>query len=296
MTKLEKQFEILRQWVCDFNVPLCPIQNRSKAPHVASGVGGFKCATTNYEKILRFCGHGDDESYDNWLNDNWLMSNFDTDNHQNWCAYIEETPYVVLDFDSKEAWNWWLEEYGEPDTLIIKTSRGYHCWFEAPKGTTKNYLKNNSIFEDLPYWEKIEMKTKTIIVPPTDFVDMNNNTKKYRFFNQKEIAELPMDIMRLFFERKKKARVAKSTSNLKKDISGWGMEDLFAAELEEIANAKEGQRYFALRRNACRVFGGCDVTGWRDAAKLMAHAARRAGLGDDEIKNTILSAKKYIYG
>lgn len=59
-------------------------------------------------------------------------------------AVIVPKGYVVLDFDTTSDAEIMLKIVESLDikTRVMKTTRGIHCWFKAPEGETKNFIKN----------------------------------------------------------------------------------------------------------------------------------------------------------
>ena len=59
-------------------------------------------------------------------------------------AVVVPEGYVVMDFDTESDAEIMLRivEGLDLNTLVMKTTRGIHCWFKAPEENPKNFIKN----------------------------------------------------------------------------------------------------------------------------------------------------------
>jgi hypothetical protein len=93
---------------------------------------------------------------------------------------------VVLDYDQADVFDLVASTYGEHDTRIARTPRGYHAYFSAPDGVTLKPRQN--IIPGLD----VRAAESYIILPPSI---MSHGS--YAWHNAKPISELPANIIPL---------------------------------------------------------------------------------------------------
>jgi hypothetical protein len=93
---------------------------------------------------------------------------------------------VVLDYDQADVFDLVALTYGEHDTRIARTPRGYHAYFSAPDGVTLKPRQN--IIPGLD----VRAAESYIILPPSI---MSHGS--YAWHNAKPISELPANIIPL---------------------------------------------------------------------------------------------------
>lgn len=93
---------------------------------------------------------------------------------------------AVLDFDDPDVFALFTEQYGDIQTRIARTPRGYHAYFNAPDGVTIKPRLNIIPGLDVRAGESY------IILPPSI---MEHGT--YAWVNANPILDMPMPILNL---------------------------------------------------------------------------------------------------
>lgn len=117
---------------------------------------------------------------------------------------------VVLDVDDTKID---LSKYNLPETLTVKTGRGYHRYFRLPKGL-EIYGKT-----DIEKGVELKGEKTTVHAPPT----LYSGEIRYRWFNQKgvKLAELPESLI----ERYKELKGNKKSENKDWSLIAEGVSD-----------------------------------------------------------------------
>ncbi|MEX1258410.1 MAG: bifunctional DNA primase/polymerase [Gemmatimonadota bacterium] len=192
---------------------------------------------------------------------------------------------IVLDVDSPEGGEE-LRRLGvlaEP-TMIVKTARGSHFYFQHPGGTIGNRKLRGLV--------DVRADRGFVLLPPS----FHPSGKRYQALGKiEEIRPLPPAVAALLRRPDPAPRTTPPTTPAVDAGTPRRRAYVIAAiesECLELANSPEGDRNNALNRAAWSL-SRFVATGEADAGKLvdlLTFAARNTGLEDDEIGKTIESA------
>ena len=202
----------------------------------------------------------------------------------------QETGFMVVDVDGPTGEES-LRGRDWPKTHKVKTGRGCHYHFKWPG--LDFTLKNNAGI--LPGIDVKVGKGQVAMPPSTHY---NGSIYEWEVGpDECEIAEAPawfVEILKEKYGPKKRLEenVKKLENNRKQSINNRYAIKAFEEEVAAVAFASEGSRNSQLNTSAFKLatlVGSGNLDEW-DVRRQLAHAGRRAGLGDAEVEATLNSA------
>jgi putative DNA primase/helicase len=202
----------------------------------------------------------------------------------------QETGFMVVDVDGPTGEES-LRDRKWPKTHKVKTGRGCHYHFKWPELGFP--LKNNAGI--LPGVD-VKVGKGQVAMPPS--AHYNGSTYEWEVGpDECELAEAPawfVEILKEKYGPKKRLEenLKKLENNKKTAINNRYAQRAFEDEVAAVTFAKEGNRNAQLNTSAFKLatlVAGGSLDEW-DVRRQLAHAAERAGLGEDEIEATLNSA------
>ena len=196
--------------------------------------------------------------------------------------------FFVLDFDHCESLQE-IKDYDLPETLISKTGKGYHYFFNLPDFEIKNHIR---IFENAD----IKGENGYIVCAPS----IHKNGSQYNFINNNDIADAPECLLNKIRKKQNKKRPEQPIADNQKTFQhstinkGKYAQAALAGEIQKILSAGIGSRNSTLN-TAAFCLGGLVGNGTLSEAEVcqgLTAAALQIGLTEHEVNQTIISGLK----
>lgn len=255
----QEQIDVWQSWLANHGIPSFPLYGIMNS--ACRCVKADRCPTPGKHPKIR-----------GWRSLEYPYNVSSTDN-----LGVSTDSLVVIDIDSGN-----VIPDDLPETFTVSTGRGLHLWYWA---NADHPIRNAAGWRP-----KIDIRSVGGLVAAPTSRHISGAEYTYIGGDIRPVPQIVLDTRDRYVARERRDDVTEVPTETQPMVQP--LIDALAVEME---NAPAGERNATLFRLACRFFEMAE-SGWagEDGLWELFHAARRAGLGTDEISQCIDSASRSL--